>query len=51
MTGRPGMPPRRWLVVTRELVENVEAIFREWLEELRGVNIRRRELELTNPFA
>lgn len=42
---------RPFVVINRELVEEVELVFREWLEELKGLNVSRRGLNLTNPLA
>lgn len=49
--GRPFQrPPRRaFVVITPSLVDSIEHVFAEWLEDLKGMNRRRRDIDLPNP--
>lgn len=48
--GREHPPARPFFEVTPELVEGIETDFRIWLEEIKGVNARRRHLDLPMPI-
>ncbi len=44
-------PPRRaFVVITPSLVDSIEAVFVEWLDDLKGMNRRRRDAGMPNPI-
>lgn len=48
--GREHPPQRAFVQITDELVDLVEEDFRVWLDEIKGVNARRRHLDLPMPI-